>query len=119
EAQARTAEHNVFGVGRPRAVSIVARRVCQLLEVTTVRSDREDVKCILGSASETDAVSGRRPGGEIVVIRCEFCNRAVLQVQGAETAFLLGPNTIHDLLSIRRPTRKATVDGPAGEVTLF
>jgi hypothetical protein len=59
KAQACAAEHNVLGVGRPRAVGIVSGGVRQLLEVGTIRSDGEYFVRVFATCitCEADAVT--------------------------------------------------------------
>jgi hypothetical protein len=121
KAQARAAEDDVLAVGRPRTVSIVSRGVRQLLEVGAIRPDAEDVVrvCATCFTGEGDAVTLRRPGGEVVVSRGQLGALAVVQVQDLQAAFFLRPHAIHDALPIRRPAGKAAIEGAAGEWPLF
>src|SRR5260370_18676966 len=121
KAEARAAEDDVLAVGRPRAVSIVSWGARQLLKAGAIGPDGEDVVrvCATCLACESDAVTRRRPRGEIVISRGERGALAVVQVQYLEAPLILGPHAIDDVFPVLRPAREAAIEGAAGQLTLF
>src|SRR5260370_15987667 len=111
KAEARAAEDDVLAVGRPRAVSIVSWGARQLLKVGAIGPDGEDVVrvCATCLACESDAVTRRRPQGEIVISRGERGALAFVQVQYLEAPLILGPHAINDVFPVRRPAREASL----------
>src|SRR4029077_7759662 len=92
-----------------------------LLEVGAIRPDGEDFVrvCAACIAREPDAVTQRRPHGEVVVSGSERGVLAVVQVQDLNAPVVLFPYAIHNVFSVRRPAREAAIEGAAREFTLF
>src|SRR5688572_6428977 len=86
-------------------MSIVATVCGQLTQPGAIRTNREDLKITRPKAGKCDQISAWRPCREVIRLRRELCDSAVVERQNPKPT-LAAENSIHQLLAVRRELRK-------------